>query len=245
MILNKKLTSSNIPLHSYSGIAESADLVPYCEYPRSLAELRQLALTFDLDRYREENPDLPETEPYLEQLRSEIDSGFVPEMSRLRAGLVLMHHWYGQFVSLGAEEGKLIDEILDSLYRDVSGGSTRPVDGLGLHEPGIGYWPHGKGDTWHRRFVFEATRPVDRQDLFSRVAGQLLKDGLSGVLIRGLYLQPPGYGDDPDGPVGHIFTASGEQETTDERDRSGTEGTPESSIETMIREINSSGILGG
>lgn len=244
IILNRNLNRSDIPLHSYVEITDSEGKVPYCEYPRSLAELRRLALTFDLDWYQREHPDLPETKPYLKKLRDDLGSPLAPDMSELRAGLILMYHWYGKLHSFNEETANLVDDILDALYRELSGGRERPNEGLGEHQPGIGFW-QGENASWsHQRFWFETARRIDRSRLYELVAAQLLRKGVSGQLIRGLYLEPPQYGDDPDGVVSHIFTFCGRpyEDSNDEGER--LVGEPEQTIPEVVRAINASGFLG-
>jgi len=102
------------------------------------------------------------------------------------------------------EDARLVDGLLDAIYGSVSGSRRRPQGESGPYEPELGIFGASVGEGQHR-FWFVPREPVDRADLYDRVAGLLLREVVRDVLVSALYLYPPSYAIEVDGPAQHTF----------------------------------------
>jgi hypothetical protein len=144
------------------------------------------------------------------------------EFFELRAVLAHIYDWYGSGPT--AEVASLIDEVLDAIYRDLSGGGERPRGDTGPYEPALGH--RGESPTTDKlRFWFISRDGLDRLALFDRVAGKLLRERPDDVLVSALYLYPPRYYPDASKPPLQVFILLLQPRGTYDRDLGDTEHT--------------------
>jgi hypothetical protein len=110
----------------------------------------------------------------------------------------------GQGAAVTEQDACLLDGLLDAIYGRVSGGRRRPQGESGPYEPGLGLFGANMG-AGHHRFWFVPREPVGRSDLYDRVAGLLLREVVREVVVSALYLYPPSYAIEADGPEQHAF----------------------------------------
>jgi hypothetical protein len=225
VILNRDLKPSDVPLTRTHDLAE-----PGSGHDAEWARVWRFALTFDPDAYAEATGTELDTAALIERFRTEVanQGSITAEFAALRAVLHALFLETYQGASVGGGTPGLIDALLDAIYADVSGGKDRPPPDPPVFEDGLGVFGANHGDGQHR-FWFTPRDELDREALFDRVAGILLRAADEAVIVSALYLYPPTYPVD-DGAPSHAFML-----LLEPRDRERGRETVESEYERLPR----------
>ena len=216
--LSRDLAGVDVPPFSYTGIAHTFRNSPFNEYPYAMARLRWFTDSFDpsLEDAAGNLVIGPESGFHDLAVRLEDESRPEARLALLRSVLLHRARLNGHFTYLQVSDAGLVDSILDTIYRIVTGGQEREKRNLGPHEPGIGRWVNE--DDFNERYWLELPEGTDRQGIYDRVTARLRAEKTDDATFDEVYLYPPDYGDDPGGPVRHafrIFGHSGEHPDSD------------------------------
>ena len=205
LILNRDLRTSHVPDTPVAEL-ELGDGA----HPAAWTQLWRFAATFGVSSYAQatgRNLDDERMKELLAQAQAATDLGvpFKAELFELRAALCYLRAWHNAVLP-DEEAARVVDTLLDAIYRDVAGGRKRPIGGTGPYEPGLGLGTCSANfGVGQNRFWFRARRRMSRERLYDRVAGKLLREAPNDVVVSALYLYPPRYQDDSAAAPTHVF----------------------------------------
>lgn len=200
VLLNRDMRGRHVPGYRFVELERSGG-----SYPAAWASLWRFALTFDPARLRARSTEPLDAERDLSQVRRDFASGSLRNnhLTTLRLALWGLFWDTGQGGSLDHEDAGLIDALLDAMHADVANGAYRPrVDAP--FEPGIGVFGASFGEG-QRRFWFQADPSLSRLGIYDSVAGLLLREVNDDFVVSALYMYPPRYPIEQEGPPTHVF----------------------------------------
>lgn len=203
LILNRDVTPADVPTARYAELEP-----PDGGHPAAWADLWRFALSFDSEAYSKHTGTEFDEEALVQRAETELgaEGTVTGGFAELRTILPWLYWMGGQGATVSPERARLIDAVLDAIYAEVSGGKRRPAGKPGPYEPGLGTFAGAVPGSGQHRFWFAARDGRDRVSLYDGVAGLFLREISDNALISALYLYPPSYPVESDGPAVHNFS---------------------------------------